>query len=421
MSVQNLNIAFIGAGPAGLSAALFLNRSEHAVTVFDQFQEPQPLGSGLMLQQTGLEVLRRLNLLDQMHSLGRRVTCIRGFEAGSKRSVLDVRYTALHDENYALAVHRGALFNLLHQAVLADGIPIVPGAEIVEVNCQAKSRPVLVSKDGRPFDGFDLVVDASGANSTVRDQSVPILNRHHLSYGALWATLETVPGDLADGELLQCYRRASKMIGVLPVGQTHESSSDLTTFFWSLKVADYDDWRQAGLDVWKDEVRALWPEVEPYLDQIVDPDQLVLARYSHHTVWKPWHGRLVLIGDSAHATSPQLGQGANMALLDALVLSEALSRSSSIEEGLSGYALRRRRHLQLFQALSRMFTPFYQSDSVALPFIRNWLAAPLLGVPPVPRLLAHMISGTLINPFHDGQLDFGHHPVWTDRTSTHQF
>ncbi len=82
------------------------------------------------------------------------------------------------------------------------------------------------------------------------------------------------------------------------------------------------------------------------------------------------------IGDSAHATSPQLGQGANMALLDALALTVALRDATDLPHAMQRYATMRRWHVRLFQWSSAVFTPFYQSDSRLLPLLRDHLLAP---------------------------------------------
>ncbi len=122
---------------------------------------------------------------------------------------------------------------------------------------------------------------------------------------------------------------------------------------------------------------------------------MVLAAYDHHTLTLPFGNRLAFIGDSAHSTSPQLGQGANMALLDVHALASALAANSDLQMALESYARKRRFHVKLYQGLSRAFTPFYQSDSVVLPLIRDHLVATLGRLPLARRFLAVMVSGKL--------------------------
>ena len=171
----------------------------------------------------------------------------------------------------------------------------------------------------------------------------------------------------------------------------------LATFFWSLKTAAYDDWRTAGLEVWKAEVRTLWPEVTPVLDSLTDPDQLTLARYGHHTLGRPVADRLAVIGDAAHSTSPQLGQGVNMGLLDAFALSQALADHADLDQALAAYAAARRWHIRLYQALSLGFTPFYQADGRLLPWVRDHVLGKLARLPLADRLLAATVSGLLLD------------------------
>ena len=128
-------------------------------------------------------------------------------------------------------------------------------------------------------------------------------------------------------------------------------------------MADFPRWQAQGLEPWKARVRALWPETASLLDTITAPEQMVMARYDHHTLALPFGRKLVFIGDSAHSTSPQLGQGANMALLDVLALTQALQENTDLPIALDSYARKRRLHVKLYQALSQVFTPFYQSDS----------------------------------------------------------
>ena len=120
-----------------------------------------------------------------------------------------------------------------------------------------------------------------------------------------------------------------------------------------------------------------------------------MASYDHHTLSLPFGERLVFIGDSAHSTSPQLGQGANMALLDVMALTEALEKHKELPEAFAAYARARRLHVKLYQALSRVFTPFYQSDSAVLPLMRDYLVAMMSRLPPAQKFLANIVAGKL--------------------------
>jgi len=242
---------------------------------------------------------------------------------------------------------------------------------------------------------FDLVVDALGTHSPLMSEAATPVVRRVLDYGALWASLKWTGPPFDRHALEQRYDRASVMAGVLPIGRQRAAGEELAAFFWSLKIKDYPAWRKAGLERWKSRVRVLWPATEPFLDQIEAPGQMTLAEYGHHTLRLPYGERIAFIGDSAHSTSPQLGQGANMALLDVAALSQAFDLHANITDALVTYARLRRSHVRFYQALSRVFTPFYQSDSTMLPLLRDWLVAPASRIPGVPRLLSRTVAGLL--------------------------
>ncbi|MCV9960939.1 FAD-dependent monooxygenase [Pararhizobium sp. BT-229] len=396
--MKQLDIGVAGAGPAGLAVALFLSRAGHRVEILERFATPAPVGSGLLMQPTGLTVLSALGLFDSIHGLGSRIDRLHGADAVSGRTVLDVRYDAAPGGRYGLAVQRAALFNTLHDAVAADGIRIRTGIELA-VSETRGDRAVLKDTQGEMVGDYDLVIDASGARSSLVSGSGSAPTVRNLAYGAFWATLDGQGAAYDKTALSQRYDKAKVMIGLLPAGRVQVHEAERVAFFWSLKVADVEAVKAAGLDRWKAIIRNYWPDCMPFLDQIGDWDQLTLARYAHRTVLPPFSGRLVCVGDSAHSTSPQLGQGANMALLDAAALSHALANHADIASALAAYARARRNHVRLFQLLSLAFTPFYQSDSNAIAWVRDRLVSTIARVPPMPGLLASIVAGTLIDPF----------------------
>ncbi len=373
-----------------------LSRAGHRVRLFERFETPRPIGSGLMLQPTGLAVLDALGLYGEIAALGARVDRLIGTDAKSGRVVLDVGYRPLGPEVYAIAVHRAALFNVLHDAVVAERLPIRTGFA-VEALERSSGKQWLRGPQGREGP-FDLVVDALGSASPLKvEAKVPSRSRP-LAFGAIWGTVPWVDAGFRRDALMQRYRKASVMIGVLPVGRQKRDGPELAAFFWSLKPETFEAVRSAGIDGWREEVLSYWPETAPHLEAITDFKQMTLARYAHHTLQVPAGDGIAFIGDSAHATSPQLGQGANMALLDAAALAGALANAASVEDALAEYARLRRWHVRLYQMLSLTLTPFYQSDGAVLPLVRDGLVSAVAKVPPVPWLLAAMVSGQLLSP-----------------------
>jgi len=395
---QKLDIAIAGAGPAGLAAALFLHRAGHRVVLFERFERPAPVGSGLILQPTGLTALDALGVYADIRALGSRIDRLHGTDARSGRTVLDVRYSARRGGRFGLAVHRAALFGVLHAAAAGEKIPIVTGAEVQTIDSGGE-KAALEGLNGRALGAFDLVVDATGSRSRLKRHALHPTEPMPLAYGAFWASLGWRGKGFDEHALLQRYDRASVMIGVLPIGRPHATAEPMAAFFWSIKPRDAEKVRLNGLEAWKDRVLSLWPDSEAFTSQINSFEQLSLAQYGHHTLGFPAGRRLAVIGDAAHSTSPQLGQGANMALLDAAALAYALERAAGVDDALDFYARSRRRHVRVFQALSRAFTPFYQSDSTVLPFIRDRLVATVARIPPGPQILASIVAGTLVDPF----------------------
>jgi len=286
-----------------------------------------------------------------------------------------------------VAVHRGALFQVLYDAARDAGAEIVSGREIVGA---AEGRFQFESGEQSPR--FDLVIDALGMRSPLSQAP-----KAPLPYGALWASLDWCNG-FDSRALEQRYEQARKMAGVLPIGTLPGQQHQQAAFFWSLRGVDEAAWRAAPIEAWKDQVRALWPETDGFLAQIASHEDLVFARYAHRTCASPLSAHVVHVGDSWHCTSPQLGQGANMALLDALALATALTSQSNLDAALGEYERLRLWHIRLYQAASYLFTPAYQSDSTLIAALRDWLMAPLSRVPPAPQVLAALVAGSWGGP-----------------------
>lgn len=383
----SMRIAIVGYGTAGQALAVALSRDGHRVEVFERVPEPGPVGAGFLLQPTGLSALWELGLLDAALRHGAVVTRLFG-ETVTARPVMDMRYRELHPALFGLGMQRGAIFRLLDAAWTEDR-RLHCGREIVRVD---HPRGVLRDACGEEHGPYDLIAIADGAASKLRAEIGEIAFDRPYPWGAQWCLVPAGDWPWRD-ELRQRYRRARRMAGMLPVGTRPDDPVPRLSFFWSLPAAALAD---AGRDAarWREELAEVWPEALDCLRDTAIPDGLAQARY-RDTVLRRWHrGRAVLVGDSAHAMSPQLGQGANMALVDALTLRDALRDAGSVPAALHAYERGRRAHLSAYHFWSRWLTPMFQSEHDTIAMMRDAVFHPMSRIPGGRGQMLRVLTGT---------------------------
>lgn len=342
---------------------------------------------GLLLQPVGLAVLWELGLLDEALGYGAVVTRLFG-QTSHDRPVMDMRYGELHRLLFGLGVQRGALFGLLDEA-WREGRHIHCGCTVTAVDAE---HGVLTDADGRHHGGYDLVVVADGAASRLRDQIAPARQNRPYPWGARWCLVEQGNWPWVD-ELQQRYVAARRMVGMLPVGTRQDDPVRRLSFFWSTPAESLS----VGIDNakhWRDDVAAIWPEAAEQLETVDVQKGLVCAHYRDAVHRRWFHGRAVLLGDAVHAMSPQLGQGVNMALLDAHALRDALRTSACVHEALAIYENRRRAHVGIYHFWSRWLTPLFQSERDFAAYCRDRLFHPLSRMPGARGQMLRVLSGT---------------------------
>jgi 2-polyprenyl-6-methoxyphenol hydroxylase-like FAD-dependent oxidoreductase len=375
-----MRVAVVGCGTGGPAAALLLHAAGHEVTVFERVPAPEPVGAGLLLQPTGLAVLRRLGLLDEVVEGGAHVARLHGVTTRGK-AVLDLAYADLAPGLYGLGVLRGVLFDALFGAVKNRAIELRLGIEIDHAD-----DGILRDTAGGRHGPYELVVAADGARSQLRPAHL-VKRAKGYRWGALWS-IAADPADDFGGVLAQVYRGTRKMVGFLPSGRGQVS------MFWSIPADEVDAWRANGLDAWKDDVRDLAPHAEPLLAQITSIDEVVHAAYHDVILRAPYAGNLVMLGDAGHAMSPQLGQGANLALADAAVLADTLAQGKD----LAAFAKARKAHVRYYAWASRLLTPLFQSRIDVLGPPRDVLLGPAQRIPPIRRQFLASLAGAKAGP-----------------------
>lgn len=363
-----LRVGIVGCGTAGPALGIFLQRAGHEVVVLERVPDPQPVGAGLLLQPTGLHVLNRLGLLPETLAAGDRVERLVGYTPGGWE-VMNLGYGELIPGLFALGIHRGALADGLFKALRQSGAEVRCGVEVESVGPAGPGGRSLRDRQGQEHGPFDLVVVADGTRSRLRPASL-VKRRRAYAWAALWFIGED-RAHAFGGELYQVYRGTRRLVGLLPTGRLHPRKPRQVSLFWSLRARDLTRFQRRGIEAWKEEVRQLTPRAEPLLEQIGATDDLIFASY-FDVVMRPWHqSGLLYIGDAAHAMSPQLGQGANLALVDALVLAQCIDAHNDLEAALASYLRRRRRHVAFYQHASRWLTPLFQSSALGLGPLRD--------------------------------------------------
>ncbi len=404
MGLGLLDVGIIGCGVAGQAAASLLGDAGHRVTVLECFQEPRPVGAGLLLQPTGLAVLRSLGLEEGALAAGARIDGLFG-ENHKGRPVLDLAYGDLHPAAFGLGIRRAVLFDLLHQRLLASGARLVTNAEIVDV-AREGARAVAVDSKGNRHGPFDLLIVADGAHSGLRDRLMPSARAPLYPWGCIWATVADTQAFGAVGLLRQRFAGSTAMMGLLPV------ASDKLTMFWSLPAADLAAHRELDLEAVRDAALWLWPEAGPTIEYAVAAGDFSRATYRHVALPRWNEGPILFMGDAAHGTSPQLGQGANLGLLDAHALGRSFAEATDLPRAMDLFAQRRGPPSRFYRRASHLLTPFFQSDGQVLAALRDVLMRHACQAPIVRPMMTSVLAGLRRGWFATDTLDAdGRYPL----------
>jgi 2-polyprenyl-6-methoxyphenol hydroxylase-like FAD-dependent oxidoreductase len=165
-----------------------------------------------LLQPTGLAVLARLGLFEEVHERGAPVSSL-ACRAASGRTLFDVHYEQIAPGVHGLGIHRGALFEALLAAVKEAGVRTSTGVEIVVVD-RIGARPRVHDPKG-PLATHDLVVVANGSRSHLRDRSPALREARPYRWGALWF-VGADPERHFGTTLSQVCLGTRRMVGFLP-------------------------------------------------------------------------------------------------------------------------------------------------------------------------------------------------------------
>lgn len=308
-----MRIIVIGAGIGGTTAALAMARLGHDVAVFDQVRENKPVGAALSLWPNGVQVLNWLGLGDEVANLGGRMDTMsyREGSTGEPMCRFSLERITLATGQRPYPVARADL-----QAMLLDrlGDRVHLGTRVTALEQDINHVYVTVA-DGTVH-AADLVIAADGARSTVRDYvlGAPAAREYvgYLNINGL------VPVDDAVGDPSEwtTYVADGKRVSVMPV------AGDRFYFFFDVpKEEGAVPARNDIVSYLRREFAGWAPGVQRLIDRIDPSTSLNGVEIWDLSPIRQWvRGRVGLLGDAAHTTAPDIGQGACSALEDSYVL-----------------------------------------------------------------------------------------------------
>jgi 2-polyprenyl-6-methoxyphenol hydroxylase-like FAD-dependent oxidoreductase len=333
----------VGGGFAGLAAAGALVQKGWSVRLHERSPELRPTGAGIYIYENGLRVLEKLGAYDES---------VKGAPFAHTREMRD-------EQNRVLSVHRWdpskRVFSIVRQRVInamadaaqKNGVEIVLGSEAVAATPEGE----LVMADGRRLKA-DLVVAADGINSRIRDSLDLIAKRRPLADGAIRILIDRSPEEKASGDASTTIENwsGSRRILYTPVSQDE--------VYIALTMLHSDEaGRRVPID--RDSWKRSFPHLSGLIDRFIDNGHYGRFEYIRLKSWSK--GKVVVLGDAAHALPPNIGQGAGCSMMNALSLAYYLDREKDFATA-----------LRIWETSERPMTEHTQRISVFLGLPTTW-------------------------------------------------
>jgi len=343
--MQDLNILIIGGGIGGLSSAIALGKAGHKVTVIERDPNWAVYGVGIIQQSNVLRAAQTLGLLEGYLAAGSGFEAVEIFIPSGVKVARVPSHPVAEGLPANLGIGRRDLHKLLGDHAKAAGAEIRLGvtASAIEDAGPNADGPNAGGPNAGEFvnvifsDGssgtYDLVVGADGVYSQTRAAIMPEEKGPEFTGQSVWRYNFPRPADM---DAMQVFNGPTG-IGLVPI------SKELMYMFVTTPEPDNPRYPREGLAAaMRAKLASAPPAIQALAEQITDDDGVVYRPLEGMMLRGDWHkGRVVLLGDAVHATTPHLGQGAGMAIEDSIVLADELGKADSVEEAFVAFRNRR--------------------------------------------------------------------------------
>jgi 2-polyprenyl-6-methoxyphenol hydroxylase-like FAD-dependent oxidoreductase len=344
-----LRIMIVGGGIGGLNAAIALRNDGHDVVVLERAPHMELIGAGITLFANAMRALDRLGVGDAVRAQGAAARWSAILRADG-RELAQVPSDLLDG---AVALHRGDLQAILRQA--AGDVRL--GVEITSV--EQDEQGVVVRGDGVEERG-EVLIGADGLNSVVRRAVAPAGPRY-AGYTA-WRGISPLTVDA--GRMTETWG-VGERFGLVDIGQR-------TYWFATKNAHEAEPDEPAGGKAELQRRFSRWHEPIAAVLDTTDASAILRNDVYYLESLPRWSsGRVVLLGDAAHATTPGVGQGAAQAIEDAVALAEQIAGNSDPAEAFARYESLRRPRAEYVQKISRRVDKAAQLASPVASRIRD--------------------------------------------------
>jgi len=316
------DVVIVGAGIAGSALALELQKRNISTLLLDRRKGLDSTPRGITFQPNGLEALEKIGVLDSVQQMGsaERILEVRDW---NQQVLLEADYGLLdHPQNYIMTADAVQVEHLLGSKAENLGAQTIWNTRFQEIIWKdGVAQGLRCNVEGGPSEiQASIVVGADGPQSHVRE-SIGATTKTKKYSDSFMVGLVGPVSDLKDRA--RQYQAPGKMLGIMPAGP------EATYIFYCVGTRSFEDLKKEGLGRFKEEVTQAAPELTEGFGAMEAWTRIAYFTPSFIKV-DPWVGNgVVLLGDSAHTFHPHAGQGVNLSLQDALVLTDVIADALS--------------------------------------------------------------------------------------------